>query len=262
MTTTLQDKTALVVGVGPGIGRATAAALAEAGADVAIAARSHDRLAEIATELARDTDRRIEPITADIATPEGRRALVDATEDALGGIDVLVTVATAGSGNGSFEDPDWDLWRHGFEINVIATMELARLVATSMRSRGGGSIVYVSTLATRQHVPRNGAYAATKQAGVTAAKTMAREFGPDGIRVNVVTPGYVAGERLSAMFERQAESSPRSAEELAAREARRAALGRFVEDTEIARTVRFLASPESSGITGVDIPVTAGIDPL
>lgn len=262
MTNDLDGRIALVVGVGPGIGRATARALAEAGADVAIAARDGDRLSAIATELVETTGRRIEPIVADIASPEGCRSLVDSAIDRFGGIDVLVTVATAGAGNRSFDDVDWDLWQKGFDINVVAAMELARLAARSMRGRGGGSIVYISTLATRQHAVGSGAYAATKLAGTAAAKTMAKEYGADGIRVNIVTPGYVDGERLDAMFERQAEGGSRNAEELAARAAGRSALGRFVRDTEIAEAVRFLASPRSSGITGVDLAVTAGIDPL
>lgn len=262
MTTDLTGKKAVVVGVGPGIGRATTRVLAEAGADVAIVAREGSRLTDIAAEIGEATGRRIEPVPADISSDEGRRDLIASVEGLFGGIDALATIAAAGSGNGWLDEADWDLWRLGFEINVVAAMDLARRAAVSMRARGGGSIVYVSTLATRLHMPGGGAYGATKLAGVTAAKTMAKEFGRDGIRVNVVTPGYVAGERLSAMFERQAEGSDRSAQELADRAAGRSALGRFVEDVEIARAVRFLLSPESDGITGVDLPVTAGADPL
>lgn len=262
MTTDMEGRVALVVGVGPGIGRACAVALAEAGADVAIAARDGVRLREIAGEVAKDTGRRVEPFAADIATVDGCADLVDRVVEAFGGIDVLTTVAAAGSGHHPFDAVDWDHWRHGFQINVVSAMELARLAAASMRGRGGGSIVYISTLATKQHTAGSGAYAATKLAGVTAAKTMAKEFGRDGVRVNVVTPGFVAGERLDAMFERQAAERDRSADELAARAAGLTALGRLVEDVEIARAVRFLASDEASGITGVELPVTAGIDPL
>lgn len=262
MIADLTGKVALIVGVGPGIGSATAHALAEAGADVAIAARDGQRLAAIATDVAAATGRRIEPFAADIATTDGCADLVAAVETTFGGLDVLVTVAAAGSGYRPFDDVDWDLWRRGFEINVVSAMELSRRAARSMRERGGGSIVYISTLATKQHTAGSGAYAATKLAGMAAAKTMAKEYGRDGIRVNIVTPGFVAGEKLDAMFERQAEAQGRNAADLAAKAARRTSLGRFVEDVEIARAVRFLASPEASGITGVELPVTAGIDPL
>ena len=258
----LKNDNALIVGVGPGIGRAIAHALAEAGATVAIAGRDGVRLKATAADLAEETGRRIEPIPADISSPQGCRSLIEATVEALGVIDILVTVAAAGNGFRNFEDDDWDRWRQGFDVNVIGAMELGRLAAASMRNRGGGSIVYISTLATRQLAVGSGAYASTKLAGTAAAKMMAKEYGRDGVRVNIVTPGYVAGERLDAMFERQAAEGDRSAEEIAAGVAERTSLGRLVEDVEIARAVRFLASSEASGITGVDLPVTAGMDPL
>lgn len=258
----LDGRTALVVGVGPGIGRACVEALAGAGADVAIAARDAERLRSTAEELTAATGRRIEPIACDVSTVEGCRSLVGTAVERLGGIDIVTMVATAGSGADPLSDPNWDHWRRGFEVNVVGALEIARAASASMRSRGGGSVVYVSTLATRLMPEGMAAYSATKQAGVTAAKTMAKEYGRHGIRVNVVTPGYVAGERLDAMFERVGREEGRSADEVASEIASRTALRRLVTAEDIARTVLFLAGPASSGVTGAEIPVTGGMDPL
>ncbi len=258
----MDGKVALVAGAGPGIGKACAVAFAEAGADVVVAARRAEPLAELAAEVAAQTGRRIEPIVADLGDVDSCRALVDAAVQRLGGIDALVTVATAGNGQVTIDEADWDVWRRAFEVNVVGTFELSRAAARSMATRGGGAIVHISTFGTHALPPRQASYTATKQAAASASRTLAKELGPANIRVNVVTPGYTTGAPLDALFQKVADRSGETLAQVSARYARTAALRRHVDPEDIAEAVLFLCSPRGAAITGVEIPVTAGQHPL
>lgn len=258
----LQGRVALVMGAGPGIGRACALAYARAGADVVVAARRAEPLQALAAEVAAATGRRVEPVVADLGDVGSCVALVETAVERLGGVDALVTVATAGGGMTPVDRADWDVWRRAFEVNVIGTMEVSRAAARSMAARGGGAIVHVSTFGTHSLPPRQAAYTATKEAASTASKTLAKELGPSGIRVNVVTPGYTTGDNLDALFASVAERSGETPDEVSARFAATAALRRHVDPEDIAEAVLFLSTDRSRAITGVEIPVTAGQHPL
>ncbi len=252
----------MVVGAGPGVGRACALAFARDGADVVVSARRGEPLADLAAEIAAQTGRRLEPIVSDLADPDSLANLVEQAVERLGGVDALVTVATAGGGQIAIDDADWAVWRQAFEVNVVGTMEVSRCAARSMASRGGGSIVHVSSFSTHSIPARHAAYTATKSAAVTASKTMAKELGPQGTRVNVVTPGYITGGPLDEMFELVAGRTGESADTVSARMARTAALRRHVDPEDIAEAVLFLCSERGRGVTGVEVPVTAGQHPL
>jgi NAD(P)-dependent dehydrogenase (short-subunit alcohol dehydrogenase family) len=201
-------------------------------------------------------------VVADLADPSSCAALVDTAVERLGGIDVAVTVATAGGGQVSVDEADWDHWRHAFEVNVIGTLEVSRAAARSMAARGGGAIVHVGTFGTHALPPRQAAYTSTKQAALSASKTLAKELGPAGIRVNMVTPGYVEGDNLDQLFQSVADRTGEALDEVSSRMAKTAALRRHVTPDDIAQTVLFLCSDRGRGITGVEIPVTAGQHPL
>lgn len=108
----LDGKVAVVVGAGPGIGRACALAFARAGADVVVAARREEPLRALAEEVAAATGRAVEPVVTDLGDVASCRALIDAAADRFGGVDVLVAVATAGGGRTPVAEADWDHWRH------------------------------------------------------------------------------------------------------------------------------------------------------
>ena len=131
-TASMDGRVALVVGAGPGIGRACALAFAGAGADVAVAARRIEPLTELASEVATRTGRRVEPFVVDLAEVSSCVAAIDAVIARFGRIDSLVTVATTGGGMTPVDRADWDVWRHAFEVNVIGTFEVSRAAARSM----------------------------------------------------------------------------------------------------------------------------------
>ncbi len=136
------------------------------------------------------------PIAFDFADLASCQALTEQTLDRFGRIDVLVNVATAGGETSAIAEGEWQSWRRAFEVNVIGTMELSRLAAEAMRANPGGSIVQVGTIGTRALPPGRARYTATKSAMVAASLTMAKELGRSQVRVNVVTPGFVAGAPL------------------------------------------------------------------
>jgi NAD(P)-dependent dehydrogenase (short-subunit alcohol dehydrogenase family) len=256
--THLDGRTAVVAGAGPGIGRACAVALGRAGADVVIAARAGERLAGLAAEVAGQTGGSVTPVVADLARLESCRFLVEQAIERHGRIDVLVNVATAGGGWQPLDQPDWDSWRHAFEVNVIGTLELTRLAAQRMREVGGGSIIQIGTFGTHSLPPGQARYTATKQAMISASLSLAREVGKWNVRVNIVTPGYTTGPPLDNMVAGVAARTGEDVGEVSKRLAGTAALRRHVDPDDIAEAVLFLAGPGARSITGVEVPVTAG----
>jgi NAD(P)-dependent dehydrogenase (short-subunit alcohol dehydrogenase family) len=192
---------------------------------------------------------------------------VDQVLARLGRVDVLVNVATSGGDQTTIDEvePDWASWRQAFEVNVLGTLELSRLAARAMSHNGatdgdgdGGSIVQIGTVGTHALPERRARYTATKQAMVTASLTLAKELGPAGIRVNVVTPGFITGAPLDAMMHSIATRTGDTLESVSRRMAGGAALRRHVDPADVANAVLFLAGPGARNITGVELPVTAG----
>jgi NAD(P)-dependent dehydrogenase (short-subunit alcohol dehydrogenase family) len=258
----LDGLTAIVAGAGPGIGRACAIALRREGADVVVAARNAERLGALAADIADiagpagASGTQVIPLAFDLADLASCRTLVDQTLARLGRLDILVNVATAGGDYDAIAQGEWESWRHAFEVNVIGTLELSRLAAQTMTS--GGSIVQIGSIGTRALAAGRARYTATKSAMVTASLTMAKELGPAGVRVNVVTPGFTTGDPLTAMIESIAARSGEGAAEVSSRMAAGASLRRHVDPEDVAEAVVFLAGPQARNVTGIELPVTAG----
>jgi NAD(P)-dependent dehydrogenase (short-subunit alcohol dehydrogenase family) len=253
---------AIVSGVGPDLGRAIALALADAGFDLALAARDAARLEVVADEV-RERGRTAIAVPIDITVPADRRRLVDATLDDLGGLDALVNNAfamgpTTAMRSADDADGGFEAWRSVFEINVFATMALSLLCAETMAAGAGGSIVTINTQAMRRQQPRRGAYAASKAALLAATNVLAGEMGPKGVRVNTVVPGPIWSPTLEAFYDGVAERrgvEPRAVIDDVTREM---ALRRIPHPHEVAAAVVFLASPAASAITGQTLDVNAG----
>jgi NAD(P)-dependent dehydrogenase (short-subunit alcohol dehydrogenase family) len=248
---------AVVTGVGPGIGRSTALALAHDGCDVVVAARRAEYLDEVVVELqtigvqalAVPTD------TGDVAQC---RQLVERAVDAFGRVDVVVSSAAKGAPNHTIMNADLADWQQAWQVNVLGPLELCRAAVPVMRRAGGGAVVVVSALAVRAVNPGQGAYASTKGALTIAAQTLAREVGVDGIRVNVVVPGFVPGPNTEPMFARMAERAGTTPEAVQARIAADTALRRLPAPDDVADAVVFLASDRARSITGQTLDVNGG----
>ncbi len=254
----LAGRVAIVSGAGEGIGRSCALALARDGADVALAARRADQLDRVAAEV-RAVGRRALCVPTDIADASRCHELVARTVDGLGRLDVVVNVAALSVEEATVENVARSDWQRALDVNLFGTMEVSRAALPHLRSAGGGAIVQVGTLSTRTTPPRLAPYVSAKLAMIGASLTMAREVGRDGIRVNIVVPGYVTGPHLDALFASYAARRGVTAEQVFDEAARQAVLGRIPSPDDVAEAVLFLASPRSAGITGVQLDVNAGL---
>ncbi|RDS84784.1 SDR family NAD(P)-dependent oxidoreductase [Dyella monticola] len=192
MKNRLKDRIALVTGASSGIGEATALALAEQGAKVAIAARRKDRLEQLAHTLA---GLGAEPLVlvADLASEVEAQRIVKETEAHYGHLDILVNNAGV-----MYLEPvaeaDLGRWRRMLELNVLSLIASTQAALHGMRARRDGHIVNISSVAGRVANPNSGAYAATKFGVVAFSESLRREVYKDNIRVSVIEPGLVDTE--------------------------------------------------------------------
>ncbi|GAD49825.1 3-oxoacyl-[acyl-carrier-protein] reductase [Caenibius tardaugens NBRC 16725] len=242
----LDGKKALIVGGGRGMGEATALHLAQAGCDIAVLDNQQDRAELVAGEVEK-LGRRAIPIVADILDEESVRRAVTEAEAKLGGLDILVTIV----GQALFKpliDVTLDEWDSEQARNLRYFFVTARAVAQSMIARDvQGSIVCISSIDGVVGAPMHAAYGAAKAGLVHLVKSMAAEWGRNGIRVNSVAPGVITTPRL-----------PETPQSLAMVEQSVIPLGRPGTTNEIAGAALFLASGLSSYVTGHTIMVDGG----
>jgi NAD(P)-dependent dehydrogenase (short-subunit alcohol dehydrogenase family) len=250
-------RVAVVAGVGPGIGRSTALGLAAKGCDVAVAARRSEYPESVVAELVALGARGL-AVPTDMGDLEQSRALAERVATHFGRIDVVVGSAAKGGPNHTIMNADLGDWQEAWQVNVLGPLELARAAIPHLRAVGGGAIVMVSTLAVRAINPGQGAYAATKSALTVAAQTLAKEVGPDGIRVNIVVPGFVPGPNADTMFARLAERRGTTPQAVVDQMAAETALNRLPTPDDIADAIVFLASDRARSITGQTLDVNAG----
>jgi len=250
-----QGKRVLVTAGTKGAGRATVARFLAGGARVITSAR---------TAPGGQDD--VIFVPADLTTPEGCEALATAAMDRLGGVDTLVHVLGGSSAPaGGYAALTDDLWQRELDLNLMPAVRLDRLLAPKMVARGSGVIVHVSSIQSTLPLPDSTtAYAAAKAALRTYSKALSKELGPQGVRVNVVSPGWIATEAAGALLERIAEGTGGTLEE--ARQSVLAALGgiplgRAAEPDEVAELIAFLASPRAAAIHGSNYIIDGGTIP-
>jgi len=253
----LQDRVAIVSGIGPGLGRAIALACAREGADVVLAARTGAALEGVAAEV-RALGRRALPVPTDVARPEDCRRLADAAHAELGRIDVLVNNAFRSAPYEPVEEASMEDWRRIFDVNLFGAVQLSQAVIPCMKAQGGGCIVMIGSMSMRVIEPRFGGYAASKAALVSAVQTLAKELGAAGIRVNSVVPGYIWGPALERYFEQLAAQQGSTPAAVYAEIASRTALGRIPDSDDVAAAVVFFASDLSRAVTGQALDVNGG----
>jgi NAD(P)-dependent dehydrogenase (short-subunit alcohol dehydrogenase family) len=249
----LSGKVAIVTGGGTGIGRAIASLFVAEGAAVVIVGRSPAPLAEAARAIGAHA------IAADVAEEDAVRRLVAETTARFGGIDILVNNAGVTGQVANAEDLDIAQWDETMAINVRGTILCIKHSVPSMRARGGGAIVNMSSLMGLRGYPMRSAYTATKFAVLGITEAVAQEVGVHGIRVNALCPGAVNGELMQRVVAARVAKEGRPADEIIrVNYTDKAALRRWVEPEEVARAALFLASEASSSITGERIKVDAG----
>ncbi|MCZ7531445.1 MAG: SDR family oxidoreductase [Acidimicrobiia bacterium] len=253
----LQDKVAIVTGVGPGLGQATAVAFAREGAAVGLAARSEERLAGVAAEID-DLGGRSLAVPTDVTDPDACRRLVESTVAEFGGLDCVVNSAFHPDLYGPFEQVDLKIWRDILEVNLFGALHVTQAAIPHLKKRDSASIVNVGSMSARKIRGEEGGYATSKGALHTATQVLARELAPDGIRVNTVVPGWIWGPSVQIYVGWQAESRGVPESEIVAEVESRIPLGFIPPQDDVANAIVFFASDMSRVITGQALDVNGG----
>lgn len=254
----LAGRVCLVTGGGRGLGREIAAALFAAGAQVAVLGRDADAVAATARTLD-PSGERVLAIIADVRDVDGLDAAVHRVAEVLGPVDVLV----ANSGVAGPTVPLWEAdpreWRATVETNLVGAALSARAVLPGMVARRSGALVFVGSMTGKRPLWGRTPYAASKTGLIGLVRTLATETGPYGIRVNLVSPGPIEGERIERVLGAQASARGITTAEARSEMLADSPLGRLVRPADVAAVVAFLSGPGAGAITGEDVNVSAGI---
>ncbi len=259
----LESKTAVVTGIGPGMGRDISLALAREGADIVMVGRSDRHMPGVAAEV-EALGRRVVQVRADVAVAEDCARVATTVEESVGALDILVNSAFHGGRHEPFETADLQKWRRPMEVNHFGTLQLTQALLPALKragsERGDARIVMINTMSIQRIEEQAGSYVGSKAALGGVTKVLALELGGYGIRVNSVHPGYIWGDSVKIYFEMQAEARGGGAtwEDLYAERAAETALGYLPSSEEIAGAVVFFASPLARCVTGTSLPVNAG----
>ena len=249
----LKDKVVIVTGAGPGMGQAMCRGAAVEGAKVAVSARSVDAIEAIVADIVAKGGEAI-AVPCDVSNTDQCQALAQAALAKWGRIDGLV--------NSAYYHPDWaNLESASIEqtlqaMDVIAGggLRMAQAVIPAMRAQGGGSIVNVSTLASRKPMPGEGGYAMAKAALNQLSRQLAVELAGSGIRVNTALMGWMMGAPLEGYFA----SLGDQAEAFRTKRASEIPVGHIPPDGDCAKAVYFLLSDYASEVTGAALDVNGG----
>lgn len=254
-TTEFAGKRVLISGGTKGLGRATVERFLASGARVITAARA-----------IKDPIEGVEYVEADLTTAQGGEALAKAAIERLGGIDILAhVVGGSAMPPGGFVALTDDLWLSELNLNLLATVRLDRILIPQMIERGNGTVVHVTSTQSVLPLPESTtAYAAAKGALRTYSKSIAKELGPKGVRVNIVCPGWIMTEGAVDLVRGMQATNGGTFHE--ARQAVMAwiggiPIGRGAEPSEVADLIAFLASDRAAAIHGSEFVIDGGTIP-
>lgn len=240
----------LVTAGASGIGREIAAAFIAAGASVFVIDVDRDRLATLKHDLPG-----VETAFCDVASRAEVESSIPAAVRRLGGLDVLVNNAGIAGPTAPVESFPPDEWERVLQVNLTGTFNVTRVAIPFLRDSTAASIVMMSSVAGRYGFPNRSAYSASKWGLVGLTKTLSRELGPDGIRVNAILPGAVAGDRIERVLAGRASVSGRTVEQERESALSIQSIREFVDPKDIAALAVFLASAAAKSISGQLLPI-------
>ncbi|MGN7778262.1 SDR family oxidoreductase [Mycolicibacterium sp. 22603] len=260
MTTTvgglLKDRVVVISGVGPALGTTLARRCAEEGADVILAARTVERLEDVAGQV-RALGRRALAVGTDITDEAQVTNLVSTSLSEFGKVDVLINNAFRVPSMKPFAKTSFEHIRETVELTVLGALRLIQGFTPAL-TESKGSVVNVNSMVVRHSDPKQGAYKLAKSALLSMSQSLASELGEAGIRVNSVLPGYIWGGTLQSYFEHQAGKYGTTVDEIYKAAAANSDLKKLPTEDEVASAILFMASDLSSGITGQTLDVNCG----
>jgi NAD(P)-dependent dehydrogenase (short-subunit alcohol dehydrogenase family) len=246
----LAGKVAIITGASSGIGRATATLFAAEGARLVVAARRRDVLDDLVREIEADGGTAC-ALAGDVSEESFARALVAETKSRFGGLDIAVNNAAALGPMSATPDVTRAAWDDTMAVNLTGAFLGAKYQIPAMLERGGGSLIFVSSfVGYTAAMPGSAAYAASKAGIIGLMKSLAVEYGPQGIRVNALLPGGTQTPMADAMI---------NTDEMKAFVRNMHALKRTAQPVEQARAALFLASDAASFVTGSAMLVDGGV---
>ena len=255
----LKGKTAAVTGGSEGIGKGIALALAKEGVDVAICARSKDKLEAAAKEIAKETGRKIVPIAADLRSDKDAKSFIEQAHKALGRCDIMINNAGSAAG-GVIEHLTEDDWEAGLQLKFMGYVRCLRYVLPIMVKQGGGRVVNL--------IGNDGVKpsyweicpGAANAAGQNLTVSLAGQYGKHGVSFVAVNPGPVRTERWAGLVDAMARDMKISREEADTLAPSSIPMGRIAEVDEVAALVTMLASPMMAMVNGTMIEIDGGQD--
>ena len=254
----LRNRVALVAASSQGLGLATAEAFAVEGCRVAMCARNQQALAAVAKRIGEQHNAEVFAEAFDVTDPGAVSRFVAAVAAKFGSVDICVTNAGGPPAKGflaaSLED-----WQHAIDANFLSTVYFAREVIPHRQRKHWGRIITITSITTKQPVADLVLSNAVRAAVVGLVKSLANEFGKDGILVNNVGPGFTATDRLKELAKARSSTTGKSEQEIFDAWAADAPLKRLGDPRELAETIVWLASERASYITGQTVLVDGGM---
>jgi 3-oxoacyl-[acyl-carrier protein] reductase len=254
----LRNKVAVVAASSQGIGRATAETFAAEGCRVAMCARNEKTLRDAAETIRQRYSAEVFAEAFDVTDADAVNRFIAAVDRKFGAVDICVTNAGGPPAKG-FLAVGLEEWNRALELNFLSTVYFTREVIPLMQKKRWGRIVTITSITTKQPVADLVLSNAVRAAVVGLVKSLANEFGKDGILVNNVGPGFTATDRLKELAAARSSTSGKNQQEIFDGWAADASLKRLGEPREVAETIVWLASEAASYITGQTILVDGGM---
>lgn len=253
----LKNAKVFVAASSSGLGAATARRFSLEGADVVINGRDAARLNAAAAAIRQESGGKVIALVGDVTDSASIAALIERAAAELGGLDVLVTNA-GGPPPGNFDSTAPDTWESAFQLTFMSNVHLIRAALPYLRSSPRAAILTITSVSVKEPIDNLILSNSLRMGVIGLTKSLARELGPQGIRVNSILPGWTRTERVTQLMQNRAQTQGISVEQAMKNQGANTPLGRMGEPEEFANVAVFLCSPAASYIHGAMVPVDGG----
>jgi 3-oxoacyl-[acyl-carrier protein] reductase len=253
----LKNARVFVAASSSGLGAATARRFSLEGADVVINGRDAARLSDTAERIRQETGGKVIALVGDVTDAASIAAMIERAAADLGGLDILVTNA-GGPPPGNFDSTAPDTWESAFKLTFMSTVHLIRASLPYLRKSQRAAILTVTSVSVKEPIDNLILSNSLRMGVIGLTKSLARELGPQGIRVNSILPGWTRTERVTQLMENRALTQGITVAQAMANQGAGTPLGRMGEPEEFANVAVFLCSPAASYVHGAMVPVDGG----